>query len=548
MAQIVYFDGKIFIEPVVYSKIVSGETNPPVPQEYGTVLIIDSGFGAGYGSGKGSRSGGVKNQLSDFILESNEVNDLLSIFRGGILYDLSKKLYSPAPGRRGAQKVLVAQARDTTQASLTLTFTDTKVLKFKTKDEGLNANGDKTTVAGKLLKGFGVKLVAGSIDITKFKLQFWLGTYKGKDSNNFYFSKEDENAAANTPQLVMESNEFTSFADFITWANANGTFNEWFEVDPTSDDDGTVVTADLTLLAGFNVFSGGTESYSTDALTDLLNEIKELDYTFVIITENGATSNTIQVLNHILSDTKNYKKFLYSSGFDTKSARGNASSTGNTTSIGAAKLLSSAYANVVHGGIYEPDYRNENSFPSIKVPKSAMYKTFMVVGCKAGLLANETLTYKALNIIMEQDQLEDQNDRELLLQYGVMHTRRTPEGNVVNMDINTLQGSLNKNLFNSDGSSYQNSPMQIVEQVNKTIVYNMRPKIIGSGRSKLPKARVEKLLMLELAALAETGLIISFSNISVKRVGTKWFAYYQLEIDTPYDGLFTTGTIIDTGN
>jgi hypothetical protein len=548
MAQIVFFDGKRFIEPVVYSKIVSGITNPPVPQSYGTVLIIDTGLGAGFGSGKGARTGSTNNSLNNFILQANDIQELLSITKGGVLYDLAKKLYNPAPGKRGANNVLVGFARDTAAAALTLTFTDTKTLKFSTKDEGLNANGDKTTVTGKLLKGYGVKLVAGTINPALFKLQFWLGSYKGKDTNGFYYSKEDEAAAADNPQLLFESLEFNSFVDFAAWAATNQSFNDWFVYDPTSSATGTVVTADLTLLAGFNVFAGGTETYSSDALTNLLREIKELDYTFILTTEEGATSNSIQILNHIINETKDFKKFLYVGGFDTKAERGDATSTGNTTSIGAAKLLNSEYAVLIHGGIFESDYRNESAFPTIKVAKPAIYKAFMLVGRKAGMLANETATYKDLGILMEQDPLEDSNDRELLLQHGVIHTRRTPDGNVINQDINTLQGNKNLNMFNEDGSSYQNSIMQIQEQINKTLVFNLRPKIIGQTRSTMSKAKVTQMVSLELSAMSDQRLIISFGNISANRVGTKWFINYQCELDTPYDGAFLTGTIIDTGN
>lgn len=548
MAQIVYFDGKKFIEPVVYSKIISGVINPPVQQEYGTVLIIDCGDGAGYGSGKGARTNGSDNTLQDFIYEVNSVQEILSHFKGGKWYDVAKKLYDPAPGQSGAKKTYIVHARDTVEGSLTLTFTDTKQLKFKTVDEGLIANGDITTVAGKLLKGYAVKLVAGTIDTSLFKLQFHIGTYKGKDTNNYEYSKDNAANAANNPQLIIESDEFDAFQDFIDWANANETFQEWFVLDPTSDDDGTVVTADLTLLAGFNVFAGGTENYSDEALANILTEIKELNYTFVICDEVGATTDSLLILSHIINETANYKKFLYVAGFDTKALRGNASSSGNTTSIGAAKLFNSQYANVVHGFIYEPDYLNESAFPTIKVQKGAIYKMAMLVGRKAGLLPNQTATYKTLGVVMEGDPLEDKNDRELFIQYGVIHTRRTNEGNVVNMDINTLQGSRNLNLFNDDGSSYQNSVMQIIEQVNKTIVANLTPKIIGQSRSTKSKAQVIADLNLELSGLSDQNLIISFQNSTAERKGSKWYLRYKFEADTPYDGVFSTGVIIDTGN
>jgi len=549
MPQIVNFDNKTFIEPVVYSRIISGIINPPIPQEYGTILIIDTGLGANYGGGKGVKTGGSVNTLQDFIYQINNVQEILSLFKGGALYDISKKFYNPVPGVAGANKIFVARASDTTQGTLTLTFTDTKQIVQKTRDEGIIANGDITTITAKLLKGYACKLVAGTIDPTKFKIQYWIGTYKGKDTNGYYYSKEDENTAADSPQLLIESDEFTDFQDFIDWAVNNETYNEWFELDTlNTDTDGVVATADLTLLAGFNVFAGGTETYDASALTAVLNAIEELEYTFIFSTEIGATTNNITILNHILNDTKNYKKFLYVGGFATKDERGNASSTGNTTSIGAAKLFDSEYASVVHGAIYEPDYRNQSAFPTIKVQKNAMYKTAMLVGRKAGANPNTTMTYKTLGILMEVDPLEKQTDRELLLLYGVLHTRQISEGNVVNMDINTLQGNKNKYLFNPNGSSYQNSVMQIEEQVNKTLVFNLTPKIIGQSRSSLSKAEIIEAVNLELTALSNINLIIAFGNITAERNGTKWFINYELEVDTPYDGAFITGVVLDTGN
>jgi hypothetical protein len=158
MAQKVNINGKLVRRPGVYALVKSGIQNNPARLDYGVVCIIDDGIGAAYGGGKGGEK-----------YEFNRIQDFRDFVKGGPLWDLAAPLWKPVPNKniQGISQLVLIQARETTQASITYTLTNGSFT-INTKDEGLNANGALNTNS-ELKKGYATKLVetfAPTLDAT----------------------------------------------------------------------------------------------------------------------------------------------------------------------------------------------------------------------------------------------------------------------------------------------------------------------------------------------------------------------------------------------
>ena len=345
--------------------------------------------------------------------------------------------------------------------------------------------------------------------------------------------------AAKNPQLVAQSIEVATLAELIAWANSSPEWTDLFEFDAASDTAGTFVAADLTTFAGFQLFAGGTETYNAAAMDNVLDQIKELDNTFLLATESGANAagtNNVKILAHINNEA-DFKKFIFIGG-------GDVASEFSTESLAAAATLNSRYANVIHGGIEEPYVLN----PAQQVAKPSIYKAALYCGRAAGLEPQVPLTYKDLRIRKEQHVLTE-TERVQAINGGVVATRFVPQlGIVVNQSVNTLQ--LNDFLFNPDGSSPELSVERIEAQLNREIAEGARVLFIGGNLATVSQAVVESYAIGYLQGqVAEVGvsdgLIIQFLNVKAKRQGTTWFVTYDFQANTPINKIFSTGTVID---
>lgn len=538
MGQKTVFNGKVYTEPTSRARIIGGVQNAGAPSSFGNIVIIDTGAGASFGGGVGVLDGSSNvRKLDEIQNDFLSAADFKEFVKGGILWDLADYFYNPATNGPGASQVTFLKAAQTEPAQSSETFTNTFDLVLNTKrDEGLVANGVLDTTD--LRSGYAWTITAGVVDSAKFIFKFWLGQYRGVDADGLLFDGLTASEAAASPMLVAQSAEVSTLAELIAWAAQDENFTEFFEFDATSATTGTIVAADLTLLAGYNLFSGGTETYSGTALDELLELIKELDATIFLALENdtnAAGTNNLKILGHITNDSE-FKKFVVIGG-------GNASS-GFSTSKTAAGTLNSRYAILCHSGIEIPYILN----PQIMQKKSSIYMAALVAGRMAGLEPQVPLTYKSLRITKLQDTLSE-IERVDAINNGVLHVRTVPQlGFVVNQGINTLQ--TNNFLINPDGSSPEISIERIEAQLNREIQENARVLFIGGNLFSVTAQDLvsftKKYLNSKLAipGVAD-GLIVDYGNIKAVRTGSTYYVTYDFQANSPINKVFTTGTIID---
>ena len=216
MATKFQFGGRKITLPGVYSQIKSGRNNPTLDSDYGIVLIIASAPGQVRG---GSGISGANANGKDSIYE---IRDLLQFqeFVGGT-YDenpyigkVGEILFKPNRFDVGASKIVIVKPFTTTAATYTLDLTSGSnggKIVFKTRDEGLAANGTLHTVGDDsyLIAGYSYTIEAGERDSAKWIMKIWVSTYKGdfEDVDNS-IPYDEVNFDRARPRLVAKSIEF----------------------------------------------------------------------------------------------------------------------------------------------------------------------------------------------------------------------------------------------------------------------------------------------------------------------------------------------------
>lgn len=539
MSTVVTFNNRPVIEPGAYSQTKSLTSSVPQDFSSGNVLLIDTGSGAGYGGGSGS-SGELASNL-DSIYEFTNLAEAKAFLRGGILWDVIDYIFNPLNGTPGATKLMIARAATTTCASKTYTFTgggaNGGVVTFKARNEGVAGNG---VISTKVRVGYGCQMKAGIVDIAKFMIEFFEGTYRGLDLDGDDYGGI---ASANSePIMIARSVEFSNIADLITWMENDESFNSRFVITTgTVTGTGVVDAADLAGNNTLVALLGGTTTYSGTQLDNVLASIIELDNTFFFCDKYGAdasgTENT-KILAHITNDAEFSKFMVVGGGTDsTKFADGVANG-----SIEIAQYYNSEKVIVVHSGI--------------KVPKlvgtglktlPALYHAAAVVGRLAGVAPQTSLTFKAIQPQIFNHQMK-KSERETALQNGVLHNRFVPGiGFVVNQGINSIQK--NTQMINPDGTSCEISIMRIAAQLNKELTLNIRPLFIGGNlNTSSPadvKAFIEGYLTNKVATKTQDNLIIGFEKVTVKQIQDRYEISYRFKPNSPINKIFTTGFIVD---
>lgn len=541
MAETVFFDNKVFVEPSTSARTIGGVRNSGAPLDYGKVCIIDTGIGANYGGGKSSHgSGGVKLNLDDYKNTVTSSAEMKRLVKGGVLWDLADYLFRPSNSANGPREVYIIHARTATVATQTITVAATGTLVINTKETGLQANG-VTGLLTQMIKGYGFTLTAGVIDPTKYIVEFYVGTYPGVISGtSLTYGGITQVQAELNRRLIVKSAEVNGLTELVAWSETSPEFQEYFTMGTLTDNGttGLFAVGDLTTYGGLDtVFSGATETYNATDLDDVLDDIVELDNTFFLADKFNADAsgtNNAKILSFINTNA-DFKKFLVIGGSDNSTNMA-------TQSIAPAVALNSRYAVVVHGGQEVPYELN----PSLMVTKPSIYKAAQVVGRLSGLQPQESITWKDLRITKEIHVLT-KNERVQLLQSGVLHTKNVNGRFLVNQGVNTKQD--NNYLISVDGSSHEISIERISAQLNRTLQEGAR-QFIGGNLSTVQEADVieyaESVLLKNKAIPGERdGLIVGFGNIRATRVGSTWNVNYDYQANSPINKVFSTGTIID---
>lgn len=544
MATQVYFNGRRRKLPGAYSVITSGEQNAPANLDFGKVLIIDTGLGAGWGGGAG-----IDGELAtgkDSVYQFQDIGSFKSFLKGGLLWKAAEKLFFPAPGVNGVSTVYYVKA--STSVAATLTFTATGggaaggTFKLKTKDEGTVANGILTS--GHLDRGYAYTTRTGKVDPNKWIMDIWLGSWKGNHTDGLSY---DEIAKADTkPILVVSSPEFNNIADLISWATTDKALGNRFVLDATSAVVGTgaVIAADLTAsLAGYIVASGGTDSYSTTNLDLVFEAVKDLDYQFILADKYGSANYDSELLTpifeHILDPDTAFIKTLVVGGGQDETEFSDADG-----SIDIANSFNSNRVIVVHSAIKET---TELLASGYRIWDSMIHAA-TVLGRICGLQPQIPVTNKLIAIDGLVHNLK-QKDQELGLDNGVLMTIQDAArgGFKVLQGVNTLLD--NQVLFNSQGQSHSIQFERIVAQINRELVVNSQTDLLNNEQGVnvntlspgILKTWTETYLQSRVSTPDADNLLLSFRNVTVTKTDDYYNVTYGIVVNNEITKIFYTG-------
>lgn len=545
MATQFFFNGATRTEPGVYSTIKSGNTRGLVNASYNNVCVIDTGSATGYG---GAGVNGTYINGKKAIYSFDTVDEFKTFIRGGLWYNIADYLGTPSStSRNGIGKIYFVSAKTSDFAESTITFADLitsngGVFEIATLAEGTGVNG--VINSSKITRGFGWKIESGNIDPDKYILKFYQGSFRGLDSNGIPYDGVLE--ANSIPIVVAQSVEFDNVEVLRNWMLNDVKFNSYFRiVSYTKDGNGSVVDSDFSTLTVDNLFAGGTESYSSTDLDEVLERIQELDNSFFLSDKWGddaiSTENT-KILTHIQEKSLFQKILVIGGGRDKNHFNSNA-----TSSVQIAQSFDSDSVVVVHSGIKKLDITSSR----VK-DQDSIFTAAMVLGRIAGLEPQTPGTFKDLDILGVEDELGEKQ-RVQALQSGVLHIRNVDGFWVINQAVNTLQENTTMTVLQDKNLTHDIGLKRIAMQLNKELVLNMRNPVnglIGKNFAQLDPLDlvtfVEGYLKSKTATKVQDNLILSFKNINVRIVnGDSYDIKYEFVPNGPINKIFITGFMLD---
>lgn len=535
MATVVNFHGKNYIEPGSYAATVYNPTSVVNVAEFGNVMIIDTGLSIN-GSYEFAGGSGVHGELSQglkSVYEFENYEDFLSFMGGGLVGSIAEKIFTPLTGAAGAPKLFYARAATTKCATLTVTISESNALVLKCKNEGIVGNGVKVEEVLKV--GYGAQIVAGD-EADTFKLQVYRGSFMGVDDAGEAYGAYS--LAEATPNLIAESDDFTTLQELYDWASGNKQMLSHFVISMTGDGE-TELTAVSMVLA-----TGGTTQYlSGTEYDDILEAIDELDITFFLCTNlnaaNGkgvdAATNS-KLFTFLKQDAKFTEFMVVPGGQDDTDLLGE-----SNTSQSIAKYFNSGQVAVVHGSpiVDRKDGNGTKQLPTI-------YLAAAIVGLNAGMAPQTPLTFKRVGYQSFVYDLK-KREREKALQAGIIHVRNVSGYWCVNQGVTTLQN--NKQTIAPDGQSFELSIELIKAQLNKELILEGQTRFTGQTAAQASPESVKNFTETKLESLvASTGndnLLISWANVKVSAQNGDYFITYDFVPNVPVNKTFFVGNILD---
>lgn len=540
MATSIYFNGKQRKLPGAYSTITSGVQNAPAGLDYGKILIIDTGLGAGWGGGAG-----IDGELAsgkDAVYQFTDVDSYKSFLKGGMLWKIAEKLFFPYSGVSGVSTVYHVKAAAT--AAPVMTFTASGggaaggTFKFKCKDEGTGGNAVETS--SHLDSGYAYTLESGKVDTAKWILKVWLGQWKGNHTDGL--SYDEITKASTVPSLIVASPEFNNIQTLIDWATTDRAFGARFVLDATSAKVGTGAVTSADITTGNKKAASGTETYDSTSLDLVFEAVKDLDFQFILCDKYNADyddSDVTDIYDHIKSvDTDFIKTMFIGGGLDETEF------TATDGSIDIANSFDSNRVVVVHGGVKETTellasgYR---TWPSI-------VHAAIVLGRVCGLPPQVPITNKLIGVDGLVHNLKSK-DQELALDNGVLVTIQDyyRNGFKVLQGVNTLLD--NKVLFNAQGQSHSIQFERITAQINRELVVNSQTDLLNNEQGVnvntlspgILRTWTETYLQSRVATADADNLILSFRNVTVTRVDDYYRVTYGIVVNNEITKIFYTG-------
>lgn len=535
MATVVNFHGKNYIEPGSYAATVYNPTSVVNVAEFGNVMIIDTGLSMN-GSYEFAGGSGVHGELAQglkSVYEFENYEDFLSFMGGGFVGNLAEKIFTPLTGSAGAPKLYYARAATTKCATLTITISSGNTLVLKCKNEGIAGNGVKV---GEVLKvGYGAQIVAGDTADT-FKLQVYRGSYMGTDDAGESFGAYSLDDAQ--PNLIAESDDFTTLQELYDWASSNRYMLSNFVVSMEGDGETELAAVEMALATG-----GTTQYLSGTEYDDILEAIDELDVTFFLCTNlNAANGKGVdaatngKLFTFLKQDAKFTEFMVVPGGQDDTDLLGESNS-----SQAIAKYFNSGQVVVVHGSpiVDRKDGNGTKQLPTI-------YLAAAIIGLNAGMAAQTPLTFKRVGYQSFAYDLK-KREREKALQAGILHVRNVSGYWCVNQGVTTLQA--NKKTIADDGQSFELSVELIKAQLNKELILEGQTRFTGQTAAQASPESVKNFTETKLDSLvASTGndnLLISWQNVKVSANNGDYFITYDFVPNVPVNKTFFVGNILD---
>lgn len=535
MATVVNFHGKNYIEPGSYAATVYNPTSVVNVAEFGNVMIIDTGLSMN-GSYEFAGGSGVHGELAQglkSVYEFENYEDFLSFMGGGFVGNLAEKIFTPLTGSAGAPKLYYARAATTKCATLTLTISSGNSLVLKCKNEGVAGNGVKV---GEVLKvGYGAQIVAGDTADT-FKLQVYRGSYMGTDDAGESFGAYSLDDAQ--PNLIAESDDFTTLQELYDWASSNRYMLSNFVVSMQGSGETELAAVEMALATG-----GTTQYLSGTEYDDILEAIDELDVTFFLCTNlNAANGKGVdaatngKLFTFLKQDAKFTEFMVVPGGQDDTDLLGESNS-----SQAIAKYFNSGQVVVVHGSpiVDRKDGNGTKQLPTI-------YLAAAIIGLNAGMAAQTPLTFKRVGYQSFAYDLK-KREREKALQAGILHVRNVSGYWCVNQGVTTLQA--NKKTIADDGQSFELSVELIKAQLNKELILEGQTRFTGQTAAQASPESVKNFTETKLDSLvASTGndnLLISWQNVKVSANNGDYFITYDFVPNVPVNKTFFVGNILD---
>lgn len=533
MATIVNFHGRNYIEPGAYAVSVYNPTSVVNVSEFGNVMIIDTGL-AKSGEYEFAGGSGIHGELAKglkSVYEFDRYEDFLSFIGGGLVGDIVKKIFTPMDGVMGAPKVYYCRAATTTCANITLTIGSSSFI-LKCKNEGVVGNG--VIENGQLKVGYAARIVTGTDDATKFKLQVYRGSFMGTDKDGEpYGSKTFDEATGN---LLAESGEYSSLGELYEWARSNKYILANFLVNMTGDATAKLSAVSLTAATG-----GTTEWLKDTEYADALEAISEMDITYFLATNTtvgkGIDANTTGRLFTFLKTEAKFTEFLVIPGGESDDDLFGESD----CSQAIAKYYNSGQVVVTHGApiISRKDGNGEKTLPSI-------YLAATIIGLSAGQAPQSPLTFQRVGYQSFVYDLK-KKEREKALQAGIMHVRNVSGYWCINQGITTLQD--NKKTIANDGQSMELSIELIKAQLNKEMIIDAATRFVGKTAAQASPQTVKNFVETKLNSLTATAdsdnLIIAWKNVKVTAINSDYYTTYDFQPNIPVNKLFFTGNILD---
>lgn len=535
MATVVNFHGKNYIEPGSYAATVYNPTSVVNVAEFGNVMIIDTGLSMN-GSYEFAGGSGVHGELAQglkSVYEFENYEDFLSFMGGGFVGNLAEKIFTPLTGSAGAPKLYYARAATTKCATLTITISSGNSLVLKCKNEGIAGNGVKV---GEVLKvGYGAQIVAGDTADT-FKLQVYRGSYMGTDDAGESFGAYSLDDAQ--PNLIAESDDFTTLQELYDWASSNRYMLSNFVVSMQGSGETELAAVEMALATG-----GTTQYLSGTEYDDILEAIDELDVTFFLCTNlNAANGKGVdaatngKLFTFLKQDAKFTEFMVVPGGQDDTDLLGESNS-----SQAIAKYFNSGQVVVVHGSpiVDRKDGNGTKQLPTI-------YLAAAIIGLNAGMAAQTPLTFKRVGYQSFAYDLK-KREREKALQAGILHVRNVSGYWCVNQGVTTLQA--NKKTIADDGQSFELSVELIKAQLNKELILEGQTRFTGQTAAQASPESVKNFTETKLDSLvASTGndnLLISWQNVKVSANNGDYFITYDFVPNVPVNKTFFIGNILD---